>query len=123
MASFLEKAVRLTGRGFDIERRKLMPPNSWIVFLSRDGRNNNVFFQERRFDKSFVTRSNTFRSGFYVEIAVIENLQPVILKSSHFSVNGQCYAIADGDTFPPSGDRFSWMIYGTFTRDVYTPTI
>jgi hypothetical protein len=122
MASLLDKAIRLTAKGFDIERKKLMPPNSWVALLAADRRANS-FHQLRYYKKGFITRSNNFRTGFYVEIATADNLQPDVLKCSFFSINGVCYAVGDGDVFPPSGDRFSWMFYGTFVKDVYTPTV
>lgn len=118
MASFLQDAIRLTADGFDTEREFLMPPNSWIALLARDGRNN-IFQELRYYTKGFIARSNNFRSGFYIEIATLDDLKADILKTSFFALNGQCYAVGDGDTFPPSVDRFSWMIYGTFVKDTY----
>ncbi len=126
MANFLERAVKMTARGFDIERKFLMPPDSWLALLGRDNRNN-AFLQLRFYQKGFITRSNNFRSGFYAEIATPDNLQPDVLKCTHFAVgtaaSGVCYAVGDGDVFPPSGDRFSWMFYGKFVKDVFTPAI
>ena len=122
MASFLDDAIILTADGFDTEREYLMPPNSWLALLARDGRTK-VFEELRYYTKGFIARSNNFRSGFYVEIATLDDLKLDILKTSFFALNGQCYAVGDGDTFPPSGDRFSWMIYGTFVKDVYVHTV
>lgn len=119
MASLLAKAVRLTGKGFDIERRKLFPANLWLALLKNDGRNE-AFHELRYFTDSFIPRSNNFRTGFYVEIATMTDLSIDILKTSHFSISGKVYAVGEGDVFPPSGDRFSWMIYGTFVKDFYT---
>lgn len=118
MASFLESAIKDTASGFDDERSFLMPPNSWIALLARDGRDA-VFSELRYYTRGFIARSNNFRSGFYIEVATLDDLKLDILKTSFFALNGQCYAVGDGDTFPPSGDRFSWMIYGTFVKDVY----
>lgn len=118
MASFLNKAVRLTAKGFDKERKKLLPPDSWVSLLARDGRTQ-VFAELRYYDSGFVPRSNNFRSGFYIEIATLDDLKLDILKTTHFALNGDCYAVSDGDVFPPSGDRFSWMIYGTFVKDTF----
>jgi hypothetical protein len=126
MASFLEDAVRLTGEGFDTERGLLMPRDSWVALLGRGRRDveGEVFRQLRLYRKGFITRSNNFRTGFYVEIATLEDLALDILKTTHFALGsgnqpGKCYAVSEGDTFPPSGDRFSWMIYGSFVKDVY----
>ncbi len=118
MANLLAKAIKLTAKGFDIERKKLMPPGSWLALLARDGRDN-IFTELRYYQTGFIARSNNFRSGFYIEIATSEDLHLDILKTSYFALNGKCYAVGDGDTFPPSGDRFSWMIYGTFSKDTY----
>lgn len=118
MSSLLQTAVKLTATGFDIERGLLFPPGMWLAFLTRDGRDN-VFSQLRLYTAGFIPRSNTFRTGFYVEIATLDDLKLDVLKLTHFALTGQCYAVSDGDVFPPSGDRFSWMIYGGFVRDTY----
>lgn len=101
-----------------MERKFLMPPNSWVALLARDGRDQ-VFSELAFYDKGFIQRSNNFRSGFYIEIATTDDLKLIILKTSHFAITGQCYEVGEGDLFPPSGDRFSWMIYGKFVKDQY----
>ena len=108
----------MTATGFDIERKLLYPAGSWIALLARDGRTK-VFLELKYYTKGFIPRSNNFRSGFYIEIATLDDLKADILKTTHFALNGSCYAVGDGDVFPPSGDRFSWMIYGTFVKDTY----
>jgi len=118
MSSLLETAVKLTANGFDIERRLLFPPGGWLALLTRDGREN-AFHRLRLYTAGYIPRSNNFRTGFYVEIATLDDLKLDILKLSHFALDGQCYAVSDGDVFPPSGDRFSWMIYGAFVKDTY----
>lgn len=118
MSNLLETAVKLTANGFDIERKLLFPPNGWLALLKRSGREN-TFSQLRLYTSGFIPRSNTFRTGFYIEIATLDDLKLDILKLTHFALNGQCYAVEDGDIFPPSGDRFTWMIYGTFVKDEY----
>lgn len=122
MANLLEKAIRLTAKGFDIERKKLFPPGLWLALLSRDGRTQ-VFHEIAYFESGFIPRSNNFRTGFYIEIATAADLSETILKTSFFSLSGKCYAVGEGDVFEPSGDRFSWMIYGTFVRDTYLRTV
>jgi hypothetical protein len=121
MGDILGKAVRITAKGFDLERKKLFRV-SWVALLARDGRDK-VFSQLRYYTSGFITRSNNFRTGFYVEIATLDDLKLDILKLSHFAIDGQCYAVSDGDVFPPSGDRFTWMIYGTFVKDTYAPEV
>lgn len=116
--SLLEDAVKLTATGFDIERSLVYPASSWIALLTRDGRDN-VFHRLRLYTAGYIPRSNNFRTGFYIEIATLDDLKLDILKLSHFALDGQCYAVGDGDIFPPSGDRFSWMIYGSFVKDAY----
>lgn len=122
MASVVAKAVRATAKGLDKERRKLFDTVTWLALLTLDGRTE-VFRELRFYDKGFVPRSNNFRTGFYVEIATLDDLRLDVLKLTHFALDGQCYLVADGDTFPPSGDRFTWMIYGTFVKDVYARSI
>lgn len=122
MANFLEQAIKLTGGGFDLERKLLFPPGIWLAMLARDGREH-TFHELQYFSEGFIPRSNNFRTGFYVEIATVTDLSTDILKMSHFSLSGKCYAVSDGDVFEPSGDRFSWMIYGTFVKDFYTRVI
>lgn len=122
MASFLDTAIKETGKGFDIERKLVMPLNSWVALLGRDSREK-TFYQLRYYAKGFIPRTNNFRTGFYVEIATLDNLRSDILKCTHFVINGTCYALSDGDVFQPSGDRFSWMIYGTFVKDTYAPAV
>lgn len=121
MASEREQFIKEIAGGFDEERKILMPPNSWIALLAPG--QDSPFDQLRYYTKGFITRSNNFRTGFYVEIATIENLLSDIQNCSHFAVNGICYATGEGDTFPPSGDRLTWMIYGTHVRDVYEPSV
>lgn len=122
MANLLGKAIRLTAKGFDMERKKLFQPGLWLAMLARDGREQ-TFHELQFFSGGFIPRSNNFRTGFYVEIATVADLSTDILKMSHFSLSGKCYAVSDGDVFEPSGDRFSWMIYGTFVKDFYTRVI
>ena len=118
MATELEGFIKDIGSGFDEERKLTHPPNLWVALLSRNLRDA-AFHELRFYDKAFITRSNNFRTGFYLEIATTDDLKLDVLKCTHFAVGGQCYAVSEGDTFPPSGDRFSWMIYGTFVKDQY----
>jgi hypothetical protein len=122
MADILGKAIKITAKGFDLERKKLFRGLTALALLTRDGREN-VFSELRNYISGFIPRSNTFRTGFYVEIATLDDLKLDILKLTHFALDGQCYAVGDGDIFPPSGDRFTWMIYGTFVKDTYTPEV
>ena len=57
MASFLEKAVRLTAKGFDIERRKLMPPGTWLA-LRKGG---DGVRQMRYYDRGIIARTEQYR--------------------------------------------------------------
>jgi len=118
MADLIGKAVRITAKGFDIERKKLFRGTTWLALLTRDGRDN-VFHRLRLYTAGFIPRSNNFKTGFYIEIATLDDLKLDILKLTHFALEGQCYAVSDGDIYPPSGDRFTWMIYGSFVKDTY----
>lgn len=121
MATEREQFIKEIASGFDEERKILMPKNSWLALLGT-GRET-TFRQLRYYVKGFVTRSNNFRTGFYVEIATLDDLFADIQECSHFAVNGLVYEVGEGDPFPPSGDRLSWMIYGAFVRDTYAPVI
>lgn len=129
MANILAKAVKQTARGFDQERKKVFPPNSWVALLAADRTPGaGGFKQLRLYRKGFIPRSNNFRTGFYIEIATADDLTLDILKTAYFALGknsptGMVYSVSNGDVFEPSGDRFSWMIYGTFTKNTYTPPV
>src|SRR5687768_11611050 len=117
--ALLGQAIKLTAEGFDIERRELLPAGAWIALLARDHRTK-AFEQLRLYSGAkagFMVRFDGYRRQNYVEIATADDLTDVILKTSNYAFNTKVFAVEDGDTFPPFGDRFTWMIYGSFVKD------
>jgi hypothetical protein len=118
MGNLIRKAVEITAKGFDIERRILFPANSSLILLKRDGRTQ-VFNALRQVDKGYIVRYDGFRNLNKVEIATNDDIKEIIYQTSHFAFNRQVYAVRDGDVSPPFGDRFTWLIFGQATKDVH----
>lgn len=116
-----ETAIRITARGFDMERRLLNPGLNYVILLARDSSEVKGFRELRRYDAGFIARSDTFRLKKIFEIATEDDLSEDTLLMTHVAYKGRLYKIGEGDIVEPDDERFTWMIYGEIRNQAYVP--
>lgn len=118
--SILTTGIKVTGKGFDIERRLLSPSANYLILL-RQNKSGSGLTQLKRFDNGFIKRNNSFRNQSEFEIATLDNISSEVLLTSFIGYDGYLYSVSEGDIVPPDSTRFTWLIYGRIRNTSFTP--
>lgn len=111
-------AIKVTGEGFDIERQIKESPVDKVILLALDG-GGQKYSVLRQFTSGFIVRHSTFRNQPYVEIATDIDLSNDVMRTARLVLGNRIHLVEEGDVVPPDDDRFTWMIYGRATTQVY----
>ncbi len=116
-----ENAIRITAKGFNMERRILSPGLSYVILLAQDSKVSKGFRELRRYDAGFIARSNTFRNQKEFEIATLDDLSADTVFLTHLAYKGRLYKVGEGDIVEPDDERFTWLFYGSIRNQTYIP--
>jgi hypothetical protein len=118
MGNIRNKMIRITGKLFDKRRRLVSVPNTSLILLATDGRTQ-TYKELKVYTKGFISRTSRMRNGSFVEIAEAEDITDIMARTSAIALNGQIFAVNEGDIVPPNDTRFTWTIDASAKNEKY----